>query len=62
MSELIKAGHRWVLRLSEAEKHTLQEGARHHPHPQARERCAALRHPSRQATRRIGWPNTDVAC
>ena len=42
MSELIKEGHRWILRLSEAERLTLQEGARHHPHPQGRERCAAL--------------------
>ncbi len=42
MSELLKAGQRWVLRLSEAETLTLEEGARHHPHPQARERCAAL--------------------
>lgn len=42
MSELIKAKHRVVLRLSEAERVTLQEGARHHPRPDARERCAAL--------------------
>ncbi len=42
MSELIKEGHHWVLRLDEHETLTLQEGARHHPHPQARERCAAV--------------------
>src|SRR5215469_5097192 len=42
MSELVKAGHRWVLRPSEAAQRTLEEGAHHHPHPQARERCAAL--------------------
>src|SRR5436305_1207009 len=42
MSELIKERHRLVLRLSESERLTLQEGAQHHPHPQARERCAAL--------------------
>ena len=42
MSELLKDGHGWVLRLNETETQTLQEGARHHPHPQARERCAAL--------------------
>lgn len=42
MSELIKQGHRWVLRLDEAETRPLEEGARHHPHADARERCAAL--------------------
>ena len=42
MSELLKEGHRLLLRLDESEMLTLQEGARHHPHPQARERCAAL--------------------
>jgi hypothetical protein len=42
MSELIKEKHRWVLRLSEAEQRTLEEGAHHHPRADARERCAAL--------------------
>jgi hypothetical protein len=42
MSELTKVKHRWVLRLSEAERQTLDEAVRHHPHPDARERCAAL--------------------
>src|SRR5579872_2102293 len=42
MSELLKVGRRWVLRLGEAEHRTLEAGMRHHPHPQARERCAAL--------------------
>lgn len=42
MSELIKEKHRLTLRLEEAERVTLEAGARHHPHPQARERCAAL--------------------
>ncbi len=42
MSELLKVKHRWVLRLSEAERETLHEAVRHHPHPDARERAAAL--------------------
>jgi hypothetical protein len=42
MRELIKEKHRWVLRLSEAAQRTLEEGARHHPRADARERCAAL--------------------
>lgn len=42
MSTLRKEGHRLILQLSEAERVTLEEGAKHHPHPQSRERCAAL--------------------
>lgn len=42
MSELIKEGQRWILRLDEPEAITLQEAVRHHPRPQARERCAAF--------------------
>lgn len=42
MSQLLHVKHRLVLRLSEAERQTLEEGARHHPHADARERCAAL--------------------
>jgi transposase len=42
MSELLKDQHRLVLRLSEAECVTLQEGMRHHPRAAVRERCAAL--------------------
>jgi hypothetical protein len=42
MSELLKVKQRWVLRLSEAEAQTLHEAVRHHPHPDARERGAAL--------------------
>ena len=42
MSQLYKARHHWVLSLSEPEQITLQEGLRHHPSPQVRERRAAL--------------------
>ena len=42
MSHLIKVGRRWRLQLEEEEERTLQEAVRHHPHPDARERCAAL--------------------
>jgi hypothetical protein len=42
MCELLKIQHRWVLRLAEAERETLDEAVRHHPHPDARERAAAL--------------------
>jgi hypothetical protein len=42
MSQLIKERQRLKLDLSEAEQVTLQEAARHHPHPDVRERCAAL--------------------
>ena len=44
MCQLIKERHRLKLDLSEAERITLQEAVRHHPHPDARERCAALLH------------------
>ncbi len=42
MCQLIKERHRWKLILSQAEQLTLQEVLRHHPHPDARERAAAL--------------------
>jgi hypothetical protein len=42
MCQLIKERHRLRLLLSEAERETLQEAVRHHPHPDARERAAAL--------------------
>jgi hypothetical protein len=42
MSQVYKEQHHWVLSLSEPEQTTLQEGLRHHPSPQVRERCAAL--------------------
>ncbi len=42
MCQLIKERHRLRLILSEAERETLQEAVRHHPHPDARERAAAL--------------------
>lgn len=42
MSQLIKERHRLKLELSEAERITLQEALHHHPHPDGRERAAAL--------------------
>lgn len=42
MCQLIKEQHRLKLELSEAERITLQEAVRHHPHPDARERASAL--------------------
>lgn len=42
MCQLIKERHRLRLILSEEEQRTLQEAVRHHPHPDARERAAAL--------------------
>ena|SRR5947209_7899713 len=42
MCELILIKHRWVLRLEEAERETMTHAVRHHPHPDARERAAAL--------------------
>lgn len=42
MSELLKQRQRWVLRLTEVEQETLEQAVRHHPHPDARERAAAL--------------------
>lgn len=42
MCELLKVKQSWVLRLTEAERETLEEAVRHHPHPDARERAAAL--------------------
>ena len=42
MSQLLTEHHRVIFRLEEAERITLQEGMRHHPRPDVRERCAAL--------------------
>jgi hypothetical protein len=42
MSELIKEHHRLILRLSEAERRTLEEGMRHYRRAEGKERCAAL--------------------
>lgn len=42
VAQLLKINHRCQLMLSEEEELTLQEALYHHPHPDARERAAAL--------------------
>jgi hypothetical protein len=42
MGQLLREHHRVTLILSEPERITLEEAVAHHPHPDARERAAAL--------------------
>jgi len=42
MCQLKREHHQVILLLSEAERITLEEAMSHHPHPDARERAAAL--------------------